>query len=273
MQIPHLIYGTFPDLPGSQQVVYKSEGIEAALESRLIRFYNEFGDCKNEEFKSSLSVLWLEEDSGERLATITKVTQQGKDFSGRWGALLRHSAILSESQFRRFFYDPREIGALLIGSGTAEDLSASQEFEIEPLLTPGERLTRLSDLDWSAYGANLLKLIAGKRLTLYSEINTQLTDDYLLNLVSLLPISCRRHLNWSDLLFASLPEFALSLVHSSRYEAPTTVPLQLQELGESELAKLNAAADYAADYVEMLEAALAERQPSRVEQLVCDLLS
>ena len=180
---------------------------------------------------------------------------------------MRHTAILSESQFRQFLYDPTEIGAVLIGSGTAEELAAGTDLEIEP------RLALPSDLDWPLYRENLHELIAGKRLALYSEINTQLTDDYLLNLISLLPISCRQYLNWSGFLFAPLSGFALSLVHSSRYEAPTTVPLQLQELGESELAQLDLATEYATDYVELMTAALAENQSGRVEQLICDLLN
>ncbi|MFH2055921.1 MAG: hypothetical protein ABIJ61_08185 [bacterium] len=272
MQISHLIYGTFPDLPGSQQIVYKSEGVDSSVENRLLRFYNEFGDCKNEEFKSSLSVLWVTTESGERHATITKVTQQGKDFSGRWGALLRHSAVLTEPEFCSLLYDPREIAARLVGSGTSEELAASQDLELDPAPDHAARFRSLTDLDWSAYADNLRKLIAGKRLALYSEINTDLTDNYLVELVSLLPLSCRRCLNWSSFMFAASSEFALSLAHSSRYEAPTSMPLQLQELGESELATLDYADQYAVEYVEMLESALAENATARIEQLICDLL-
>lgn len=271
MRLPHIIYGTFPDLPGSQQVVYRSEGIAPEIESRLLRFYNEFGDCKNEEFKSAVAVLWVESESGERFATITKVTQQGKDFSGRWGALLRHTVVLSEADYRKFMYDPREIATLLKGSGTSEELAASSDLELEPP-TAGSRLAKLNEIDFALYRDHLHSLIAGKRLALYSEINTELTDGYLMTLVSLLPLSCRQYLNWSSFLFASLADFALSLVHSSRYEAPGSTPLQLQVLGESQLAKLDIAAEYADDYVELMETALRENAQSRVEQLVCDLL-
>lgn len=271
MRLPHIIYGTFPDLPGSQQIVCQSAEIDPVVESRLLTFYNEFGDCKNEEFNSSFAVLWVTTDSGERYATITKVTQQGKDFSGRWGALLRHSAILTAAQYRRFMFDPRDIVAQLVGSGTSAELAASSDLEIEPTAV-GSRIAALASLDWSSYRDNLQKLIAGKRLGVYSEINTELTDNYLAELVSLLPVSCRTLLNWSSFLFAAQPEFALSLSHSSRYEAPESLPLQLQELGESQLGSLDYASEYAVEYVEMLETALAENAAGHLEQLVCDLL-
>ncbi len=98
MKLDHLIYGTFPDLPGSQQVVYRSSGITPELESWLIQQYDRFGDCKTEEFRSSLTLQWLR-DGESPAAVLTKITHAGQDFSGRWGALLRHSAIITQEQF------------------------------------------------------------------------------------------------------------------------------------------------------------------------------
>ena len=64
MKVDHLIYGTFPDTPGSQHVIYKSEGITPALQNWLIAFYDQFGDCRNESFLKSLSVCWYREQLG-----------------------------------------------------------------------------------------------------------------------------------------------------------------------------------------------------------------
>ena len=266
MKIPHLVYGTFPDRPGSQHVIYKSPEISAELETWLIHFYNNFGDCKNEDFKSSLTVFWYEDQQGQRLATITRVSHQGRDFSGRWGALLRHTAVLSVEQFREFLFDPFSIGALLVSSGTSEELSQIGEIELEAQRSSEEFLTGIALRNLEIYRQNLQSIFKGDRLVLYSEKNNDLTNASLNALISLLPFSVKKRLNWSEFIFRSLENLDISLVHSSRYEEPSADPLHFTVSGKNCLSDLPE--EFAGEYLSALTAAIAAEDLPQLQILM-----
>src|SRR5690606_14634615 len=80
---------------------------------------------------SSLTVRWFR--AGEiPLCSLTKVSQFGKDFSGRWGALLRHTAILTQEQFVELRGDLYAVAEQLVNSGTSTDLSQERDIEVNP---------------------------------------------------------------------------------------------------------------------------------------------
>ncbi|GEM_PF-2470744 len=271
MKVEHLIYGTFPDTPGSQHVIYKSDGIQLSLQNWLIALYDQYGDCKNENFSKSVSVHWYREQAGEERAVVTKVSHQGRDFSGRWGALLRHSAILTQEQYQSFDYSPTGIADRLVSSGTAEQLSLVGDLNIEPTPEASEAtvvpfLTGSLSLD--DYRANLLAVLRGQRLVLYAENNSDFSDDYLRNLVSLLPYCCREVLNWSEFVFRTSDDLDLALVHSSRHESPTDGRLSFAAIGESHVRELNFPDGYAEDYLSSISEAVVEKDSARLALLL-----
>jgi len=271
MKVDHLIYGTFPDTPGSQHIIYKSEGITPALQSWLIAFYDQFGDCRNENFSKSLSVCWYREQPGEEGAVITQVSHQGKDFSGRWGALLRHSAILTPEQYGSFGFSPAEITDHLASSGTAEQLTNFGDLDFEPVLSATDGTLPVSvgeGLSFDDYRLNLLALLKGQRLVLYAESNTDSSNRYLRNLVGLLPRGCRQALNWSEFVFRTSDNLDLALVYSSRYEAPADSRLTFATVGENHVKELKLPDDYADDYLVKLSAALAQKDIAGLTSLL-----
>lgn len=257
MKIDHLIYGTFPDTPGSQHVIYKSEGITPVLQNWLIAFYDQFGDCRNEDFSKSLSVCWYRDQLGDKRGVITQVSHHGKDFSGRWGALLRHSAILTSEQFGLFGSDPAEITDHLASSGTAEQLTNFGDLNVEPALLAADETSAISveeDISFCDYQLNLQALLKGHRMVLYAENNTDFSNRYLRNLVGLLPRKCRQVLNWSEFVFRTSESLDLAIVYSSRHEAPTDGKLTFAEVGENNIRGLNLPDGYAEDYLARLSA-------------------
>lgn len=271
MFIENLIYGTFPNLPGSQQVVHKTSGITPAVEAELLKFYNDFGDCKNEAFKSSASVHWLHAESGEPLVAISKVTQMGKDFSGRWGALLRHTAVLARSQYREIMFCPGFVTRHLVESGTAEELSAIGSIEVVETGVAEPLLEELAAMPFSDLKENLRRLMTGERLIAYSEINAENTDRYLRRLVSLLPMSFSAELNWSEFLFRPLENFDLLVAYNGRYEPPSGDTIPLTVSGHNSLSNIELQEDYVDDYISLLEEALARHDADRLGDLLCDL--
>jgi hypothetical protein len=262
MRIDHLIYGTFPDTPGSQHVIYKSDGITPALQNWLIAFYDQFGDCRNEDFSESLSVCWYREQPGEELAVITKVSHQGKDFSGRWGALLRHSAILTPEQYGLFGFSPIQITDHLASSGTAEQLTNFGDLDVEPTLNAAEGIRRVfveEAFSLDDYRPNLLALLEGQRLVLYAENNTDYSNRYLRNLMEMLPRGCRQILNWSEFVFRTSDDLDLALVYSSRHEGSADGKLAFAEIGENHIKGLSLPGGYAEDYVARLSEAIAQK--------------
>jgi hypothetical protein len=260
MKVDHLIYGTFPDTPGSQHVIYKSEGITSLLQNWLIALYDQFGDCRNENFLKSLSVSWYREQPGDERAVITKVSHQGKDFSGRWGALLRHSAILTLEQYDSLGFSPAEITDHLASSGTAEQLIDFGNLDFEPAIRPDDSDPSVSEggsLFFDDYRLNLLALLKGQRLVLYAENNTDFSNRYLRNLVGLLPHRCRQMLNWSEFVFRTSDSLDLALVYSSRYEAPANGRLEFTAIGENHVRELQLLDDYVNEYLVKLSDAIA----------------
>jgi hypothetical protein len=271
MKVDHLIYGTLPDTPGSQHVIYKSDGITPVLQNWLIAFYDQFGDCRNENFSKSLSVCWYREQPGEERAAITQVSHHGKDFSGRWGALLRHSAILTPEQYGSFGFSPAEITDHLASSGTAEQLINFGDLDFEPALsaTDGTLLVSVgAGLSFDDYRLNLLALLKGQRLVLYAENNTDFSNCYLRNLVGLLPRRCRQVLNWSEFVFRTSDDLDLSLVYSSRHEAPADGRLAFVTVGENHVRELKLPDDYAEDYLVKLSAAIAQKDTTSLMSLL-----
>lgn len=266
MKLEHLIYGTFPELPGSQQVVYKSSGIDDELQSWLIQQYDNYGDCKTEDFRSSLTFQWYREGLG----VLTKFTHHGKDFSGRWGALLRHSAIISEEQFIALCGCLDSISSQLVESGTPDQLSQSGEFEIADEIDKNELIERLLQINPANYEANLKKLLTGQRLVLYSDLNTENTNAYLQNLLLLTPLRFRCVMNWSELVFRELDELDLSLVFSSRYSAPDAEILEFQSIGDSSLSEIALPDEEADAYIISLSDALTSSDPDALGHLLLD---
>lgn len=267
MKLEHLIYGTFPDLPGSQQVVYKSAGITSELESWLISRYDAFGDCRTEEFQSSLTLQWYHADDST-LGALTKVSHAGKDFSGRWGALLRHTAILTVDQFRELNGDLSGVASLLVSGGSSEQLAQSGDLEIEADTDSQTLHELLSSLNLANYLSNLKKLLTGERLVLYSDLNTSHLNHYLQSLVRLVPLNFRERLNWSEFVFHSLPDLDLSVVHSSRYSAPEGDIVEFQSDGENSLGDLRMSAEEAENYGSALELAMKEGAQVELERLL-----
>lgn len=270
MLIDNLIYGTFPDLPGSQQVVHKTAGITSEIEGELLSFFNEFGDCRNEQFRTSITVRHLRSTSTPTIA-IVRVSQQGSDFSGRWGALLRHAAVLEIEKYRRFFFDPVLIAPALVSSGSSEELRAFGEINVEQPSSADSFLQELIALDFSTFSASLTSLMSGNRLLLYSEINNEISDSCLRRLVNFLPFSFKAELNWSEFMFKPGHEFDLLLAYNGRYEPPGESNLTLTPSGDSSLKQLELHPEYASDYVELLEAALNDKDVGRLADLICDL--
>jgi hypothetical protein len=271
MKVDHLIYGTLPDTPGSQHVIYKSVGITPTLQNWLIALYDQFGDCRNENFSKSLSVCWYREQPGEEWGVITQVSHHGKDFSGRWGALLRHSAILTPEQYGSFGFSPAEITDHLAASGTAEQLTNFGDLDLEPVLSAADGTLPVSvgeGLSFDDYRLNLLALLKGQRLVLYAENNTDFSNRYLRNLVGLLPHGCRQVLNWSEFVFRTSDNLDLALVYSSRYEAPTDGRLTFATVGENHIKEMKLPDDYVEDYLVKLSAAIVQKDISGLTSLL-----
>ena len=273
MRVDHLIYGTFPDTPGSQHVIYKSAGVTSELQAQLVSYYDQFGDCKNEDFKRSISVC-RSRRSDDELTVVTQVSHHGRDFSGRWGALLRHSAILTLEQYQLFGYRPDDIEKHLVSSGTAEELANSGDLDIETaavgpdevstlVMGPGTEGESLAD-----HLNNLSALLRGQRLVLYAENSTDYSNHYLRALVSLLPASCRKLLNWSEFTFRPSDDLDLALVYSSRYEAPTAGRLAFAAVGENRLKTPALTDEFIDDYLAQLTAALALQDRPRLQSLL-----
>jgi hypothetical protein len=267
MKLDHLIYGTFPDLPGSQQVVFKSSGISSGLQDWLINFYDGFGDCKNEEFKSSLSVCWFNDAASKSHAVITKVSHHGKDFSGRWGALLRHSAILTAEQYQTLGFDPSRVESHLVSSGTSEELANAVDLEVADIASADLRAEHLIALTLGDYRENLAALLRGEQLALYAENNNDISNSYLRNLVSLLPAEYRAILNWSEFVFRTSELYDIALVYSSRYEVPSSTPLRFTAVGENRLKQLSQPERFAEMYLSKLEQAFTEGDASILKSL------
>jgi hypothetical protein len=275
MRVDHLIYGTFPDTPGSQHVIYKSEGITPLLQNWLIQLYDRFGDCRNEDFSKSLSVCWYREQPGEERAVITQVSHHGKDFSGRWGALLRHSAILPPEQYGLFGFSPAEIADHLASSGTAEQLTNFGDLDFGPALSATDGTLPVSvgeGLSFDDYRLNLLALLKGQRLVLYAESNTDYSNRYLRTLVSLMPASCRKLLNWSEFAFRPSEYLDLALVYSSRHEAPTGGALAFAAVGDNHLNTIALTNESINDYLTQLTVALNQRDWPRLQSLLASEL-
>jgi hypothetical protein len=271
MKVKHLIYGTLPDTPGSQHVIYKSDGITPALQNWLIGFYDQFGDCRNESFSKSLSVCWYREQPGEEWAAITQVSHHGKDFAGRWGALLRHSAILTAEQYGSVGFNPAVLTDYLASSGTAEQLAnfGDPDFEAPLGTTDGTLAVAMGEgFPFDAYEANLLALLRGQRLVLYAESNTDFSNRYLRHLAGLLPRACRQVLNWSEFVFRTSDNLDLSLVYSSRHEAPADGRLTFTAVGENHIRDLKLPDDYAEDYLVKLSATIAQKDTASLMSLL-----
>ncbi len=267
MKFEHLIYGTFPDLPGSQQVVYKSSGTSPEIESWLIQQYDQFGDCKTEEFRSSLTLQWYRE-SESPLAILTKVTHAGQDFSGRWGALLRHSAIVTQAQFFAMFGDVGPIADKLVSSGTSEELSQSSELEIESIPDQNAIVESILSLNLAHFESNMKRILTGERLVLYADLNTPHLTNYLRGLLSLLPLSIRAKLNWSEFIFHSLPEMDLSVVHSSRYSAPDSDIIEFQSDGENGIGGTLMSVETAEEFISNLSTAIGSKDTEKLAALL-----
>ncbi len=256
MKLDHLIYGTFPDLPGSQQVVFKTPGVDTEFEQWLLVFYNEFGDCKNEEFVSSLSIRWFR--AGESpLCTLTKVSQFGKDFSGRWGALLRHTAILTQEQFVELRGDLHEVAQQLASSGTSADLSHARDLEVSPSEAAPDLTADLADLRAVDYLTPLRRLLCGERLIAFGDKNSEYTNRFLADLISLLPLSWRAHFDWSEFAFRPLEDLDLAICYNSRYELPGTGPIDFQTAGANHFAAAGLEPERITEFLTALETAVA----------------
>ncbi len=267
MQISDVIYGTFPDLPGSQQVVHKSESLDEELQGWLINCYDQFGDCRSEEFKTSLAVVWHRADEGAHIASVTRITQQQKDFSGRWGALLRHTAIMSEDDYRQIGYLPLLLSSQLIGKGTSEELKQRADLHLE-LSQPLRASEVVVGVSIDNYRVHLARLLAGERLILYADAINDYLSGYLNTLVALLPAKARALLNWSHFLFRSWEEIGLSIVHNSRYQAPIEgIPAFVTE-GESSLTSLELTDDEISEYLDRLTVALNDGVQEELSKLL-----
>lgn len=267
MKFDHLIYGTFPDLPGSQQVVYRSSGITPEFESWLIHQYDQFGDCKTEEFRSSLTLQWYREGESP-VAVLTKVTHAGQDFSGRWGALLRHSAIITQEQFFAIHGDISAIAEKLATGGSSEELSQSPEFEIDSTPDRDSIIEHILTLSFAHFESNLRRILTGERLVLYADVNTQHLRTYLQNLLLILPLSVRSLLNWSEFIFHSLPEMDLSVAHSSRYSAPDGDIIEFQGDGENGTGDARLPIATADEFLTALSIAIASHDTESVAALL-----
>lgn len=267
MGFDHLIYGTFPDLPGSQQVVYKSPGITTEIESWLIQSYDQFGDCKTEEFRSSLTLQWYREIESP-LAILTKVTHAGQDFSGRWGALLRHSAIITHAQFLAMFGDIGPVAGKLVSSGTSEELSQSSELEIDSTPDQSAIIKHILSLNLAHFETNLRRILTGERLVLYADLNTAHLNNYLRNLLALLPLPIRARINWSEFVFHSLPDMDVSVVHSSRYAASESDTIEFQSDGDNGIGDALPSPDSIDDFLANLATALESRDADKLATLL-----
>lgn len=256
MKLDHLIYGTFPDLPGSQQVVFKTSGIDADLEQWLLEFYNDFGDCKNEEFASSLSLRWFRA-AEMPLCTLTKVSQFGKDFSGRWGALLRHTAVLTHDQFVEVRGDLQAVAEQLVNMGTSADLSQERDLEVVPSESAPDLTAKLAELRAVDYLTPLRRLLSGERLVAFGDRNSQYTDRFLANLVGLLPLSWRAHFDWSEFAFRPMEYLDVAIIYNSRYELPGAGPIDFQTAGANRFTTAGVEPESIAEFLTALEAALA----------------
>jgi hypothetical protein len=268
MPLKHLIYGTFPDLPGSQQIIYRSNDFADDLADRLITFYSEFGDCKNSEFRSSLSVLWYESDSLGRSAAITKVCQHGRDFSGRWGALLRHTVILDEGEYLHYHYDPEELQPVFIASGTSEELA---QF-VEPVTPEPYGLDlyfeKILTVDFENQQDYLRRILLGERMELYAERNNEHTNASILDLFRLFPIQIKKQINWSEFLFRPLAQFDLSLCYAPRYEVPEAGRLLWVSAGDNHVKSMNLDSQWVDQYLFDLAASIHGQDKERLRKLI-----
>lgn len=267
MKLDHLIYGTFPDLPGSQQVVYRSSGVTPELESWLIQQYDQFGDCKTEEFRSSLTLQWYREGESP-IAVVTKVTHAGQDFSGRWGALLRHSAIITQEQFFTIHGDISAIAATLVTGGSSEELSQSSDLEFESTPDRDAIIEHIMSLNLANFESNLKRILTGERLVLYADLNTPHLNIYLKDLLILLPLPLRSRLSWSEFIFHSLPEMDLSIVHSSRYSAPDGDIINFQSDGINCLGETQMPAEAADEFLADLSTAIQSNDSDKIADLL-----
>jgi hypothetical protein len=183
---------------------------------------------------------------------------------------LRHAAVLPVGDFRHFFFDPALIAAPLASSGSSEELRAFGEVNLDPPPSADPLLQELLTLEFSAFATNLTELMSGKRLLLYSEINNDTSDSYLRRLVNLLPFSFKTDLDWSEFMFKPGNDFDLLLAYNGRYEAPGAGALKLTPSGENSFKRLELHPEYVTDYVELLGAALTDKDVSRLADLICD---
>ncbi len=267
MQIADLIYGTFPDLPGSQQVVHRSDSIDETLLEWLITSYDRFGDCRSEEFKNSVTVVWYRHDPSNPLTCITKVTQQSKDFSGRWGALLRHTVIVPQAEYERHACLPLLFASRLVESGGSEELGAREDLQLE-IAQPLHSSEIIAGASIESYKENIGKLLLGERLVLYSDALNDYLSGYLSTLVALLPLQARRMLNWSQFLFREWEALDLSVVYNSRYEAPTGGPVTFAAQGKNLLSALQLSSADVASYLDRLERAFAAEDHAELAALL-----
>lgn len=267
MQIADLIYGTFPDLPGSQQIVHQSDSISDDLKNWLINSYEQFGDCRSEEFRSSTTVMWYRPSNQSSLACVTRITQQDKDFSGRWGALLRHTAVLTEEQYRQHGCLPVFVASRLVEEGSSQELQQRHDLRIE-LATALKVSMLVTKANFADYRKHLESLLAGNRLVLYADSNPVFLRDYLNTLVALLPLKARLLLNWSQFVFRSWETIDLSVIFNSRYEAPTEGVPEFVADGTNSLTSLELTQEDVSDYLGRLEAALKDHNERELAVLL-----
>jgi hypothetical protein len=211
--------------------------------------------------------MWYSLDEGDALACVTKTSQQAKDFSGRWGALLRHTAVLTQEQYRQFGCMPEQVTNHLIERGDADELKqrADLQLDLPQSITASQMAV---GGDFSHYCDNLEKLLGGERLVLYADSNNVFLQSYLTRLVAQLPLKARLLLNWSQFLFRAWEEIGLSVVFNSRYETPTEgIPAFVAD-GMSSLASLELTPDEISDYLRRLGDALNTSNQAELEVLL-----
>lgn len=270
MIVDHLLYGTLPDTPGSQHVIAKSPGISFSQEAWLINYYDQFGDCRDQGFAKSLSVFWYRDQPDQEKVIVTQVSHHGKDFSGRWGALLRHSVVLSAEQYKAINCLPDRIEQLLLTSVSSDQLALLKESSLDlpeddPESIPDCLMT--GDFYFEDFRQNLTALLKGQRLVLFAERNTDWSDRCVRRLVSLLPVRWRQVFNWSEFVFRTSENLDLSLVYSSRHEAPQEGRLTFAAVGDNHIRDLGLEPAYVEDYVSRLSEAIASQNSELLTQL------
>jgi hypothetical protein len=270
MVVDHLIYGTLPDTPGSQHVIAKSPTVSSRLETWLINYYDQFGDCRNEGFSKSLSVCWYREEPDADRAIVTLISHHGKDFSGRWGALLRHSAILAPEQYDLLGCLPDLVEGQLLSTGTSEELAAIERLDLGATeQDPGflSELVLSEDSSFEQCRGDLQALLRGQRLVLYAESNTDHSNQYVRRLIALLPVKCRRNLNWSEFVFRTSESLDISLVYSARHEAVREGRLAFTAIGDNHIRGLNLPPDFVDSYLGRLAGVMASKDAQQLASL------